>query len=234
MRGVCSQSECDRPAYGRGLCSRHYQLARYHGKLPTVRPPRPCEECGQEFTGRKWNARYCSDQCEQRVRYRQTRQPARRAEACEQCGAPLDHRSHRARFCSGKCGNAWHNARRREQWLAANVEAGRTCKGCGGPLPAHARSDQHYCSTACKIASRRHEAYGLTKQELRLLLAQHEQCAICGSGEWGRKGPQVDHCHETGRVRGVLCGNCNQGLGRFADDPARLRAAADYLERVAA
>lgn len=71
--------------------------------------------------------------------------------------------------------------------------------------------------------------YGLTKQELDLLLAQHEMCAICKTDAWGKKGPQVDHDHATGRVRGILCSNCNNGLGRFADDPVRLRAAADYL-----
>jgi hypothetical protein len=93
-------------------------------------------------------------------------------------------------------------------------------------LKGHAR----YCSLACKIHSRRQEKYGLTRQELELLLAQNEQCAICG-GDWDAKGPHVDHDHATGRLRGILCGNCNNGLGRFHDDPARLRAAAAYLER---
>lgn len=40
----------------------------------------------------------------------------------------------------------------------------------------------------------------------------------------------VDHCHETGKVRGLLCRTCNMGLGQLKDDPARLRRLADYVE----
>jgi hypothetical protein len=60
-------------------------------------------------------------------------------------------------------------------------------------------------------------------------LAQNSVCAICGSDRWGHKGPAIDHDHITGSIRGILCSNCNQGLGRFHDDPARLLAAARYL-----
>jgi len=88
-----------------------------------------------------------------------------------------------------------------------------------------------FCSVRCKSRARRAETYGLTVEEMASLLAQHGQCAICASDDWGKKGPQVDHDHATGRVRGVLCISCNNGLGRFKDDPVRLQAAIDYLSR---
>ncbi|MEU8956887.1 endonuclease VII domain-containing protein [Streptomyces sp. NPDC048518] len=40
----------------------------------------------------------------------------------------------------------------------------------------------------------------------------------------------VDHCHETGKVRGVLCFNCNSAIGKLGDDPDTVRRAAAYLE----
>src|ERR1043165_5887599 len=74
--------------------------------------------------------------------------------------------------------------------------------------------------------------YGITIADRdALLLAQRGVCAICASPDFGDRGPQVDHVHDsTRRVRGVLCLGCNVGLGALAEDPARLRAAADYIE----
>ena len=74
--------------------------------------------------------------------------------------------------------------------------------------------------------------YGLTLEGyFDLLQKQRGGCAICGSpGGPDDKRLHVDHCHETGGVRGLLCSPCNVTLGMFRDDPERLRAAADYLE----
>jgi hypothetical protein len=56
---------------------------------------------------------------------------------------------------------------------------------------------------------------------------QGDKCAICR--EAFTKRPRIDHSHETGLFRGLLCGPCNMGLGLFKDDPKRLHAAGEYL-----
>lgn len=58
-----------------------------------------------------------------------------------------------------------------------------------------------------------------------------EPCDVCGHRLEGKRGMAIDHCHDSGRVRGILCKDCNLVLGWMNDDPARLRALADYLER---
>lgn len=73
--------------------------------------------------------------------------------------------------------------------------------------------------------------YGITIQRVKeMLVEQGGTCAICKKAE-GYNFPHVDHCHSTGKVRGLLCQKCNHGIGLFSDDPDRLRAAADYIER---
>jgi hypothetical protein len=63
-----------------------------------------------------------------------------------------------------------------------------------------------------------------------MLEAQGGRCAICRSDKPGGRGRfAVDHCHSSGRVRGLLCVACNAGLGQFRDDPDLLRAAVAYL-----
>jgi hypothetical protein len=72
------------------------------------------------------------------------------------------------------------------------------------------------------------QRYGIGADDVAALIeSQGGVCAICG-----RPDPQhVDHCHETGLIRGILCFNCNGGLGQFRDDPSLLAAAIDYLHR---
>ncbi|MFD9455486.1 endonuclease VII domain-containing protein [Streptomyces sp. NPDC059985] len=89
-------------------------------------------------------------------------------------------------------------------------------------------------STRCKVcraaegrASHLKRAYGMTEAERdAMVAAQNGLCGIC------LKAPavHVDHCHSTGRVRGVLCFNCNSAIGKLGDDPDTLRRAISYLE----
>lgn len=76
--------------------------------------------------------------------------------------------------------------------------------------------------------------YGITyEQFLALVKKQNNCCALCGEEfiyGMNRK-PQVDHDHETGLIRGVLCKRCNQGLGNLGDDIAGIERAARYLRK---
>ena len=73
--------------------------------------------------------------------------------------------------------------------------------------------------------------YGISEADYeRMFKEQNEVCAICKRHQRFQR-LAVDHDHKTGKVRGLLCVNCNRGLGRFFDSPIRLRSAADYLEK---
>jgi hypothetical protein len=76
-------------------------------------------------------------------------------------------------------------------------------------------------------------SYGLTLDQYHALFEQQgERCAVCRIVilPMGR-GTHIDHDHTTDKVRGLLCNECNLGLGKFKDRPDVLRAAATYLER---
>ena len=71
--------------------------------------------------------------------------------------------------------------------------------------------------------------YGITPKEWEeLFLSQNSCCAICGnqdSNQW-----HTDHCHTTGKIRGILCRTCNPGLGLFKEDADILLKAAEYIK----
>ncbi|QDY08968.1 recombinase [Micromonospora sp. HM134] len=127
-------------------------------------------------------------------------------------------------------------------------EGHRFCADCGTVKPVvdfpRNRADSTGYATYCKPChnSRTKEVrqrlyggsreyhlrrrYGIGEKEFRELLAeQGGVCAVCGAED-----PQhVDHDHRTGWVRGILCFNCNGGLGQFRDSPTRLARAITYL-----
>lgn len=112
----------------------------------------------------------------------------------------------------------------------------RWCEEVFSPLaPSHL-----YCSDQCKDKGLADNYYqkqykiGLLEVE-RLLEKQDNLCAICKEvgfkmNEHSHSPLNVDHCHKTGVVRGLLCHNCNRALGLLKDDKERLLAAISYLE----
>ena len=110
------------------------------------------------------------------------------------------------------------------------------------PAPNKASGRHTYCRPCNNARSResrqrlyggsaeyhRRARYGLEAGEFNeILLDQGDLCALCGE----QPAAHVDHCHEKGHVRGILCFNCNGGLGQFRDRVDILKKAIDYLER---
>lgn len=78
--------------------------------------------------------------------------------------------------------------------------------------------------------NRRAANFGISPDELRGLITQYDgRCAICAGPCPSGRQLAVDHDHITGQVRGLLCANCNRGIGLLQDSAAVAQAAADYL-----
>lgn len=115
----------------------------------------------------------------------------------------------------------------------------KSCKNCGNEFLPKAPSE-HYCSDNCK--NRGHTTAYLMRN-YKITLSDYERmhedqgglCKICGGEGFVMASHHklklvVDHCHETSVVRGLLCHNCNRGLGLFQDNVSFLNNAIEYLK----
>lgn len=75
-----------------------------------------------------------------------------------------------------------------------------------------------------------HFKFGISKDQYDELVKKFPICAICGN-EFKRNEPHLDHCHTTMKIRGLLCGGCNVGLGMFKDNPEIIQEAIKYLTK---
>lgn len=134
-----------------------------------------------------------------------------------------DHAAHSAR------NNKWNKENRermnffQKRYRADNPEKHRAAK-----LRYKLKDIERY-----KIQLRRQslkKSFGVSLEWYEMtLLSQNGVCKICGSTNKKRR-LSVDHCHKTKKIRGLLCGNCNVGLGNFKDDPKLMAKAIEYLE----
>ncbi|MER6675975.1 endonuclease VII domain-containing protein [Streptomyces sp. NPDC000983] len=147
------------------------------------------------------------------------------------------------RECVAAYGAAHYRRRREAQGKQVrekvDVPAGhKLCRTCGEVKP---HSEWHRNATAsdglatrckaCRVIQGRQRHlqrhYGITEGERdELIASQGGVCCICLEA----LPAHVDHCHQTGRVRGVLCFSCNAALGQFKDRPDAMRRAAAYVE----
>ena len=88
-----------------------------------------------------------------------------------------------------------------------------------------ANNERHKDNNAKRSYGLEHGSYAT------MLAAQDGKCGICETTAPGSRLVRfpIDHCHTTGKIRGLLCEHCNRGLGMFRDDPALLRRAISYL-----
>jgi hypothetical protein len=121
------------------------------------------------------------------------------------------NKEHKKAYAHSVANRERENARRRARWAADPEYRAK--------LLANPRQK----------ANRLKSLYGLTVEAFDALVqVQEGQCAVCRLA-FGNARPHVDHDHATGRIRGLLCGHCNRGLGSFHDNPEALDAAAAYL-----
>lgn len=109
--------------------------------------------------------------------------------------------------------------RKRREWYWKNHEACR----------AYSREYYAQNKERCREVNKEYRLkglYGLSVQRYKDMVAkQHGRCLICC-----RKAKLViDHCHKTGKVRGLLCSHCNLGIGSLKDNPHLLKRAAEYV-----
>lgn len=114
----------------------------------------------------------------------------------------------------------------------------KECRTCEAPFEPLAPSHL-YCSPSCKkegrISKYYENAYGVTFKEVRAMFEkQNGVCAICKQVGFKMNKTLtysicLDHCHNTKKVRGLLCPNCNRALGLFQDNKQFLRSAIEYL-----
>jgi hypothetical protein len=134
---------------------------------------------------------------------------------CSKCGEHKTEAEFQRRADTGKLRNDCRMCRSKENLL--RYQTNQSTK------EAHSRAS---------LKSYLKQRYGMTVEQYQKMFdEQGGKCAICQRPETVAKRLSVDHCHTTGKVRSLLCHNCNAGIGHFKENPEVLSEAITYLQR---
>lgn len=159
---------------------------------------------------------------------------------CDSCGKVIDKPFHYQRFCSQACKQRDIRTRRKSgatpppRYTKQKGRAGTTqeavCSRCGESFWYTFVQRVRTVCDLCRTHDSDWAKFRLTGAQAEKLRAD-ARCAICGGDHpGGRFGNwHIDHDHNSGAVRGVLCSWCNTALGLLGDDPERMDRAAEYL-----
>ncbi|MFF3494162.1 endonuclease VII domain-containing protein [Streptomyces sp. NPDC002795] len=117
-------------------------------------------------------------------------------------------------------------------WTRLTTSSRRTQRTSFGHLYKRADNNGHVRprrdgrEVRCRDCVAEYSAAHYRRRRDEMIASQMGVCVICLNAP----AVHVDHCHETGRVRGVLCFNCNSAIGKLGDDPDTVRRATAYLE----
>lgn len=91
--------------------------------------------------------------------------------------------------------------------------------------------NDRYLKLQAKLNKKKQDKKPRGKQRYEMIMRQGNACAICGERFKNEKLTHIDHCHTTGKIRGILCVRCNVGLGQFKDNIISLQQAIKYLTK---
>lgn len=157
---------------------------------------------------------------------------------CLNCGKEFEvvKSKYAQKYCSISCGGKKRHQDQKKKYPNGFFKD-KTCKLCGKTFTP-TNPCQLYCSPECRDRNSAYlrRNYNLNKDELASMKqSQNNRCYLCGSEGFliGNNNHAerlvVDHCHETGRVRKLLCHNCNRALGLFKENVELLQKAIQYL-----
>lgn len=208
---------------------------------------RICKQCGKDIDLRHFNARYCSMRCKDKTKRLKNFVPLTKLER-----SVINTKSSRMRTEEGNkkisesylktLANPIKRALYNEK-IQKSLE-GKICDKCGKIYKAK-NHRQRYCGSlngknGCCWEQRKERnldswyknEYGISFEDFKVLSTkQGDVCNICGKKELERRQLLVDHDHKTGKIRGLLCGKCNRGLGHFQDNILLLQSAIEYLQK---
>jgi len=148
------------------------------------------------------------------------------------------YRSGWCKECYKKYQKEWYKKRAAKNAKGPNYNGYKTCVHCKKKKkkteffenPGHIDCFDSRCKE-CRRLSYVKQSHGVLENEYKSLInKQGNKCAICGNDFKNAKDINVDHDHDTGNVRGLLCFSCNTGMGKFKDDIVLLKKVIGYLE----